>query len=184
MIVGGLDPGNKGAVGIYDGATDQLVTVFDLPAIRVSVTAKSKRWRLLEDELHEQFVMLKDLYDMRLLVVEQVRGLPGQSAPNAFQFGETYGVIRTTARFAGLPLHFASPAVWKLQMNVPKAEASIVAKANKDFPDHKHLWTSKRGALKHDRCEAGFLARYAWRKIWPSLQGREKLRKAVKGAPL
>lgn len=191
MIIGGLDPGNKGAIGVYNGATETLVDVIDLPNIQVIIGA-SKRWRLLEDEMHAMFVMLKELYDMQLLVIEQVMGMPKQSAPAAFQFGDTFGVIRTSARFAGLQLHRCSPTVWKLQEQVPNTPSTIVAKAEAEFPGFSHLWygpgtggkkAPKKRAFLHDRAEAAFLSRYGWRKIWPAVQPREKLRKAIKGAP-
>ncbi len=180
MIIGGLDPGNTGAIGVYDGALEKLLAVYDLPGVKVVIN-KTERIRINEDELYDLFRLFKQVYDMRLMVIEQVMGLPKQSAPNAFQFGMTYGTIRTTARYAGLQLHDASPAVWKLQMKVPKVPDLICKKAQAAYPYMPQAtWWGKRGGALHDRAEAAFLADYGWHKIWPSLQPREPLRKAMK----
>ncbi len=145
------------------------------------VIGKTKRTRLNEDALYDLMSMLKQVYDMRLMVIEQVMGLPKQSAPNAFQFGMTYGMLRTTARYAGLQLHDASPAVWKMQMKVPRVPDAICKKAQAAYPElPQSTWWGRKGGALHDRAEAAFLAEYGWRKIWPSLQPREPLRKAMK----
>lgn len=182
MIIGGLDPGYTGAIGIYDGAADKLVHVLDLPGYHVVIN-KSERIRIDEDKLYDVFTMLKQSFDMRLMVIEQVMGMPKQGAPSAFQFGATYGMIRTTARYAGLQVHDCSPGVWKLQMKVPRDEKAICKKAEIAYPDHKRLWWGARGGPKHDRAEAAFLSEYGWRKIWPTLQPRAALRKAIKEMP-
>lgn len=182
MIIGGMDPGNTGAIGVYDGTAERLIDVFDLPGHYI-VVSKEKRIRVDEDKLYDLCVMLKTVFDMQLMVVEQVMGMPKQSAPRAFQFGQTYGMLRTTARYAGLQVHDASPGVWKMQERVPKVPDAICKKAEADFPEQAALFWGKKGGALHDRAEAAFLARYGWRKIWPALQPRAKLRQAAKGLP-
>lgn len=190
MIIGGLDPGNSGAVAAYDSDAKALVLVQDLPHYKVIISGH-ERYRVDEDALYDIFTMLKQTFDMKLLCIEQVMGMPKQSAPSAFQFGFTYGMIRTTARYAGLQIHDCAPTVWKLQMRVPKVPDAISKKAENDFPAYdkatwwgpgKKLKGGKRsqGAALHDRAEAAFLAQYGAEKIWPALQPREKLRKAVR----
>lgn len=178
LLIGGLDPGNTGAVAMWDNDAGKIVEVFDLPNYKI-VLNKTQRWRLDEDALQLLFEFFK-ASGMSLLVIESVMGMPKQSAPRAFQFGETYGVLRTTARYCGLTLHYASPTVWKLQERVPRDEAAICAKAKREFPEHEKEFTGKRGGFRHDRAEACFLARYGGRKIWPALQPRAKLREAIK----
>lgn len=180
MIIGGTDPGNTGAIGVYDGAAGKLIDVFDLPGHYV-VISKQKRIRIDEDKLYDLYVMLRQTFDMQLMVVEQVMGMPKQSAPAAFQFGQTYGMIRTTARYAGLQVHDASPGVWKNQMKVPKDAKAICLMAEQRYPEKKDLFWGKRGGTNHDRAEAAMLADYGWHRIWPSLQPRAKLRQAAKG---
>lgn len=181
MFVGGLDPGNTGAVGMWDVGADKLFGVYDLPNYTVTING-NKRRRLDEDELHHLFSFFKDA-GMVFLVIEQVGGWGGknQSAHGAFTFGECFGVIKTTARYCGLTTAFASPSIWKPMEKVRKDEQAIVNKANIEFPEFKHLWIGKKGGLRHDRAEAAFLSRYAARRMWPASQPREALRKAAKG---
>lgn len=180
--VGGLDPGNKGAIGVWDLDSDQLVAVYDLPNYEVVIN-KSTRHRMDEDELEALFCNLRDLFDCKLIVIEHVMGMPQQSAPSAFQFGETYGMTRTVARMTGILVETASPAVWKLTEKIPRDAQAIVNRGNVTFPAFKAQWVGPRGGLMHDRVEAAFLARYAARKIWPAMQHRAKLREAAKAAP-
>lgn len=177
MIFAGCDPGNTGAVAIWDATSGTVVSVEDLPIIKV-VIAKKERPRIVEDQLEEMFINLKDLYDCKMLCLEQPMGMPEQSAPRAFQFGVTYATIRTTARLCGLYVHDASPTVWKLQMQVSKDPAAICSKASRLYPNMVKQFYGVRGGFKHDRAEACILAEYGAKKIWPTVQGRVPLRKA------
>lgn len=184
LLIAGIDPGATGATAIYDLDADKLVSIWDLPNYKVQV-GKTTRTRLDIDDLHAQFEMLK-LMGVRLIGIENVQGgvfgsNRKQGAVSAFQFGYTFGLLTMAARATGIPYDTASPAVWKLQEKVPRAEVGIVAKADKDFPEHRDLFHTTRGRLLHDRAEAAFLARYFARIKWPAMQPRESLRKLAAG---
>lgn len=124
--------------------------------------------------------------------LETVGGLPGQSAPAAFNFGRGYGVLRMALVAAGISIHPAQPATWKAKMGVaswrprskpdttpldldnPKSprqvkqalKADSRRRASELLPSHAHLWP----LVKHDgRAEAALLCLYGER----VLRGRD-----------
>jgi len=185
LLIAGIDPGATGAIGIYDFEADKLVSIWDLPNFKVQV-GKTMKTRLDVPDLHAQFAALK-MMGVRLVGIENVQGGNWngrkQSASGAFQFGYTFGLVQMAAEASGIPHDLASPAVWKLQERVPRHEVGIVAKADKDFPEHRDMFHTTRGRLLHDRAEAAFLARYFARIKWPAMQPRESLRKLAAGLP-
>lgn len=186
LLIAGIDPGSTGAIAVYDFDASKLVSIWDLPNYKV-VVGKGTRTRLDIDDLFLQFETLK-MMGVRLIGIENVQAGVfdsgrKQGASSAFQFGYTFGLLTMAAKGTGIPYDAASPAVWKLQEKVPRHEIGIVAKANKDFPEHKDMFRTTRGRLRHDRAEAAFIARYFARIKWPAMQPRESLRKLAAGLP-
>jgi hypothetical protein len=141
------DPGLSGAF-FWRG------DVADMPTY-----AKDKR-RCIDER--GVFALVEDYRDAGAvrLVIEDVHGAPGQSAPAAFNFGYGVGIIIGAAIAAGLELERVAPQVWKRALKVPADKRASRARASELLPAFSHLWP----LAKHDgRAEAAMLALYAER---------------------
>lgn len=152
------DPGLTGAFAAYDPVSSWL-TVVDMPVFERS-TSRGTRTAVDEGRVIE---LLRAWANMGAeeLIIELVSGMPGQSAPAAFNFGYGVGVVRTAALSAGLAIREVAPLVWKRAMRLPsgpKKSAAVRAVAADLLPAWRHLWPLQ----KHDgRAEAALLAVYA-----------------------
>lgn len=169
LLVAGIDPGLTGAIAIYNRDADMLVSIGDIPTVKVKIGAASRN-RLDVPKLRAHLAMLRDMFDVQLICVEKVQGYGGkdQSASAAFQFGEVFGRIMTLAEEIA-PVEAPAPAVWKLREKIPLDAEAIVKKAEAEFPYLAALFRGPKKGPLHDRAEAAFLARYAARRIWPIL---------------
>lgn len=96
------------------------------------------------------------------LFIEQVQGLPGQSAPAAFNFGMGYGIVRMAARAAGLAIESVPPTLWKAELRVPKDKRAARGRASEMLPMLAHLWPLQKDDGK---AEAAMLSLYGERWI-------------------
>lgn len=94
------------------------------------------------------------------LFVEQVQGMPGQSAPAAFTFGQGYGLVRAAGMAVGLILEAIPPSVWKAALKVPKDKSGARQRASELIPTHRHLWAM---AKDDGLAEAAMLSLYGQR---------------------
>lgn len=183
LLIGGVDPGVNGAVGVYDFDADKLVAVYKLPSYTV-IVGRSERTRLDEEAVDHLFKALA-MMGVVFCGIENVQGgnFRGkkQSASSGFQFGYTFGVLRMACVSNGIKHTAASPAVWKMVEQVPDNAKGIIAKADAEFPEHKAAWHGPKGGLLHDIAEAAFISRYFARRIWPSHQQQEGLRSLAIG---
>lgn len=102
----------------------------------------NRKPRLVLDDV-EVFLFLESLkqhLETRTLVVEQVGGAPGQSAPAAFAFGRGVGMIETAARYEGYSVRRVAPQVWKGALHVPSDKHASRARASHLMPQGAHLW--------------------------------------------
>jgi hypothetical protein len=103
--------------------------------------------------------VLLEYLDMRhrvTVVIERVNGVPGQSAPASFNFGQGYGELLGVCIGLGVIPVLIGPATWKWRMGlrgVGKA-ASVTAAAARWGADFFNL-------VKHNgRAEAALLGQY------------------------
>lgn len=162
MLIVSADPGLTGAICAYD-TVEGRVQVHDMPTLKKS-TSVSSRHVLDEVEILILLGMYRDL-GCKHFILEQVNGLPGQSAPRAFNFGWGYGVLRVAALANGLQLHTIPPATWKNAMRAPKDKLSSIQRASELLPHSAALWAKGTGdqAQRSGRAEAAMLALYAER---------------------
>ena len=150
-----VDPGLSGAFAFYDGTA---LSVRDMPTY-TAVAGVRKTNRKFIDEAG----VLRTLSSVRLvaeiLVMEQVGGIPGQSAPAAFTFGYGVGVVLTAARCAGYRIERVAPATWKSALKVPADKRASRARASEMLPSHSGLWQRQKD---DGRAEAAMLALYGW----------------------
>lgn len=77
------------------------------------------------------------------VVLEQVNGVPGQSASGAFRFGQSYGHVRGLCDAVDLPITDVPPQVWKGALGLRRGVQTVAAYkrqarelAQELFPDH------------------------------------------------
>lgn len=183
-LVCGIDPGNNGAVAVYDTELRKLVSVEDFPTWMETINTK-KRERFDEVGLMEQFDVLQ-MMGIELAVLEAVGGRPRQSASGAFVFGYTVGFIRGCIMHRKIPIETVPASFWKKAMRVPgkaggkgnddrkKATADIMKRVNELFPDQQEMFKTPRGAYRMDRADAAMLAKFAGDHVLHSITAPQK----------
>lgn len=176
-LVLGIDPGAHGALVVWDDVQRDIVYCEDMPTWEM-VIGKSRRTRVDAVGLDETFDFLKNMLNVQLVVIEGVGGRPKQSASSGFVFGYSAGLLYMGCVHYRLPVEVIPPQTWKKALGVRgkkqlgkekenKAELTgkdvdgeIIKKADDLFPEHRHLWRTKRGAYRVDRAEAAMMARF------------------------
>lgn len=157
MNVLACDPGIKGALALWNAGG---LYISDMPTYTKTAGARGAD-RLFIDE----GVLLHNIRNCvqagaELFLIEDVGGMPGQSAAGAFVFGRGFGAAIMAARSCGLQLEYVKAARWKGAMRVPADKSAARVRATELMPDQAHHWPLK----KHDgRAEAGMMALYARR---------------------
>lgn len=137
MIVA-IDPGIYGAIALNDWTCGRLEVV-RMPTQTRHIAGRKVRTIIDEGEVISTLAAFAAMGATHLFV-EQVQGMPGQSAPAAFTFGQGYGLVRAAGMAAGLILEAIPPAVWKAALKVPKDKSGARARASELIPTHRHLW--------------------------------------------
>ena len=109
MITAGIDPGINGAIALLDG--NFLVAVHDMP----KMAAANGKNVVNAAALHKILTSAK----IGLVILEQVGGRPGESAPWAFNFGRSFGNIEGVVLALQIPIRYVSPVKWKRAAGVP-----------------------------------------------------------------
>ena len=158
-----IDPGLHGALAVLDSRRGRL-DIYDMPT-----TMGKIRQVLNELEIWNLLSMLADT-GLDAAVIEQVNGLPGQSASAAFNFGFGVGLLKMALVAKGVPVEMVPPATWKAEMRVNRDKSSAISRANDLIPSHAHLWgDGAKGdkRTREGRAEAALLALYQERRIRP-----------------
>lgn len=164
LIICAIDPGLEGAFAVYNLRTGQL-EVYDMPLAVKQLTGGKRKQVLSEPDVLVLAARLKS-EGVRDVFIEDVGGLPRQSAPAAFNFGYGVGVVRMALRAHGLSVHPVIPQTWKKALRCPAEKDGAILRANELLPTHAHLWSkSAKGSagLKAGRAEAAMIALYGER---------------------
>lgn len=97
MIIGGIDPGLKGGIGIIDG-NKQFTYPMPMSGKDIYVSA---------------LVEILRSHKVELVISEKVHSMPGQGVSSTFTFGKGYGMVLGAVMGAGIPLELVSPQKWK-----------------------------------------------------------------------
>lgn len=154
MIVA-CDPGISGALALWDWTTGRL-DVTRMPTQTRQIAGRKLRTVIDEGEVLSSFQAFAAMGATHLFI-EAVGGLPGQSAPAAFSFGQGYGTVRVAALAAGMAIEAIPPAVWKQALKVPRDKHAARQRASEMIPTHRHLWPL---AKDDGIAEAALLALY------------------------
>lgn len=148
-----VDPGIHGALAVY---LDGKIGVEDMPTYKAKAGAR-KTDRLFIDEPALVRIVTGAGLAGYTLVIESVGGIPGQSAPSAFNFGHGVGVVIGAALATGMRIERVASSTWKSALRVPADKRAARARASELIPDLAHMWPLQ----KHDgRAEASMLALY------------------------
>jgi len=160
MILLAADPGVSGAIAVFDGRD---LRVIDMPVVQRESGGNLRRY--IDEHVMVKTMMREAMFGAEDIFVEQVGGMPGQSASRAFNFGWGYGALRTAAIAADLALHAVPPGVWKRAMRAPADKGAAIGRANELFPTFAHLWAKGTGSneQRSGRAEAAMLALYGER---------------------
>lgn len=156
MITIGVDPGLHGAIALL---SDGHLQVFDIPLMEITKNRKARE--VVDEQALENMIRFLASLNPRIVTIEQVGGITGQSASAAFNFGDIFGVIRTFFRaYAKCETQRPMPQKWKKYFGIGSLKGDSVKIADNLFPGYSDLFRGPRGALKHDRAEAALLAYY------------------------
>ena len=158
----GVDPGLSGALAVIDVESKKIQHLYDMPTWLMTIGRK-KRKKIDPVRLYNHIKHAKSL-KAKVVVIEQVGGRPKQSAPAAFSFGYSAGLLYMACASQRLEIEMVAPALWKKVMNVPgKTQASpdaIIARATELFPDERERFYGPKGGPLLGRAEACMLARF------------------------
>lgn len=150
MRILGVDPGAYGALALLvDG---RLGRVVDMPMLKIRRGKTDKA----EVDGYTLASVLRD-FAADVACVEQVGGLPGQSASAAFNFGRAAGAPEYALKALGVRVEFVPPATWKKAMGVNSGKDGSRAAAMKLWPAQSALFARKKD---NDRAEAALIAQW------------------------
>lgn len=176
VLVAGIDPGTSGAIAVFDTSTRRCVRATDMPTWWVTKgKSKKKRKRIDMIALAAELDLLVAL-DVKLVVMERVNGLPGQSASSAFSFGVGVGQLYMALVAKRLIFETVPPLAWKRALNVPgktgkegEDNKTIMSVAEALFPADHDKFRGVRGGMRVDRAEAAMIAMFGGERVLPSL---------------
>lgn len=150
-----VDPGIHGALAYYDGVA---LSVRGMPTYTIKA-GKRQTDRPRIDEARLVSMLRSAKLNAQVLVIEQVGGIPGQSAPAAFTFGHGVGVVIGAAVALGYRIERVAPSQWKSALRVPADKRASRARASELLPAYSDLWPLQ----KHDGvAEAAMIALWGW----------------------
>lgn len=161
MIVLGCDPGNEGAIALYDG---KRVTVEDVPTISTEKTTKTKSGNAKKKTVIEP-ASLRDILRFNLAgwdhaYIEDVTSMPKQGVTSMFTFGRSLGGLECAIRCEGEgEVHYVSATKWKMECGLNNDGEKSRQRALQIFPLDAGYFKRK---MDHNRAEAALLAWYGY----------------------
>ena len=167
MIILGCDPGLTGAFAAVDTASERVLSCVDMPIYLQGRRSARFHKRAIDPEGVTDWLSGQKLCGAARLAIEEVQGLPGQSAPAAFNFGYGYGIVLSIARMLGFEICTSRPQQWKgffgIQGGGPKGKQDSLVHARRLFPHDSGHWPR---TSDHGRAEAALIALYGARNVW------------------
>lgn len=155
MRILGVDPGCYGALALLCD-NGRYLGVWDMPILLLRRGKTDKA----EVDGVELARLLRGLYRDDIVVLEQVGGLPGQSAPAAFNFGRAAGAVEYAAKALGLRVETVAPVTWKKALRVNEGKDGSRALAMRMWPEKADLFKRKKD---DGRAEAALIAEWGRR---------------------
>ena len=156
VTVLGIDPGQTGAIAVYNG--QRIESVIDMPTMaRLHGKGKQVDPYTLATEILDLCGCMRP-GDTATAVIEAVSAMPGQGVSSMFRFGESVGVVLGVLGALQMPVRWVTPGRWK------KA-AGIVGKdkdAARSLAIQLHPEIADRLTRRKDcgRADAALIARF------------------------
>ncbi len=150
MIFIGIDPGQKGAIGMI-----QLHTLNDHEETYDMVIQGKELYSILRN--------IKDGHGVPVFcVLEAAQPMPKQGVKGIFTYGIGYGKIKAVLEILEIPFQEIHPSKWKKEFSLnKKGKAGSIKVAQQLFPNIS--FETERGRLLDGRAEALLLAEYGRR---------------------
>lgn len=165
MIIAGIDPGKTGAmVTLFEDGSTIVARVPLLSKPSVSRGKKTVKMRPDWVAWARTWRQQIDFNSPDVFMMEQVEARPGQGVTSMFSFGKATGFAMACIMYAGVPIHYARPNVWKDKMGLAGFDKSAsVDLALRLVPSLAIELQARRGNpadVRHGIAEAGLLAYY------------------------
>lgn len=177
MIIIGIDPGQKGAIGVIhsDGSYD----VHDLPTFETKKEVRSKRSitpkKVIQTKVFIDRKKLLELLDeiissdkskpyQCLCCIEKQQAMPDQSAISGFNTGKQYGEVLMALDALGISYEETTPKEWQKHFSIGRdTKGDSCRKAENLFP--KLFLRGPRGGIFDGRSDAILITLFYSRKI-------------------
>lgn len=145
----GIDPGKSGAMAVLFPEGRVELTPFDETGFFAAFRA-----------------LASPLVDRKIAVVlEHVGGMPGQSAPAAFNFGDNFGFIRGLLSAFEIPYELVRPQKWKKEFSCTSDKNTSIEVAKRLFPGVCLRRTERCRKDDDGFAEALLMAEYCRRRV-------------------
>lgn len=145
----GIDPGKLGAMAVLFPKGEVEITPFD-------ETGFLKVFRVVASLPSDQEIKV---------VLEHVGGIPGQSAPAAFNFGDNFGFIRGLLTAFDIPYELVRPQKWKKEFSCTSDKNTSIEVARRLFPSVNLRRTERCKKDDDGFAEALLMAEYCRRRM-------------------
>lgn len=163
MFLLAADPGLDGAICAYDVRAGRM-DIHDMPTLMVGGSARKEPRRAVDRAALYEQIRIYGVYGATYFFCEQVGGMPGQSAPAAFNFGRGVGYLEMAAAVVGLRWEPVPASTWKRVMRAPSDKRAAISRACELMPELRNRFLEGGSvALRSGRAEAAMLALYAER---------------------
>ena len=134
----GCDPGNNGAIALYN--PEELV-IFDMPLLEITRNGK-KRHQIdlyaLAKFIDHHAVNIEKAY------IENPMGMPGMASNSTYRLGLNVGIAQMAIASAFIPMRLISPNQWKKSMGLSKDKDASRLKASQMFPQWSEYWNRSK----------------------------------------
>lgn len=144
MRYGGIDPGQKGAVGIIGNG--RFEDVYSLPFIGKDL------------DLNDLIASLRPHKEGLCVAVELPLAPRTSGTTTALAIGKSYGLLKAALIILEIPYEEVSSAGWKNRMKVTADKMSSINLAMKLFPSARSALQGPRGGWLDGRAEALLIA--------------------------
>ncbi len=136
-LLGSVDPGKTGAIGIYDLTNLMPLSVIDTPVDPTGDIDALEFWQHITGWLPAE---------RSSMVIERVSAIKGAGAGATFMFGRSFGIAEGLAQAGGYPLYYLRPRQWKKIMGLPVGATKDDSRALA-----MQLWPAWKDSFKRKR---------------------------------
>lgn len=151
MIVAGIDPGQTGAITIFDGSE---MTVFNLKRLK----GKDRTGGGQKPLDGKAFCLFLEQQKPEIVWCENFHYINQKTASSISKVVFELGQISAYCATYNVEFNLVDAKEWKKQMGVTSDKSAALLFAKKIYPRNSKDFT------RHDRAESAFIADYGWRK--------------------